>query len=145
MMDTVVFSAASTSQLEMSQGGVGRGVVKPEFKEDAVFDAPQCAGAHRVYESDARAAALGIVKSGVALNAGDAGHGALGHLVGQFVKKFQPGRDVCGFVVVFADFELKAVRRGNAQVDVFREPLNQPVPLGQRCATFEFKHPALLL
>jgi hypothetical protein len=41
---------------------------------------------------------------------------------------------VRGFVVVLAGFEFKAGRWGNAQVDVFREPLNQPKPFGQGLA-----------
>jgi hypothetical protein len=54
--------------------------------------------------------------------------------MGQTVKKCQAGRDVRGFVVVLAGFEFKAGRWGNAQVDVFREPLNQPKPFGRGLA-----------
>lgn len=126
-------------------GRVGRRVVKADFQQDAFLDPGEIFGSDRVAQPDAGAAELGIVVFGIPFDGLESRNLHCGDLFGQPVEILPSSLDVGRFVLVLPGFDVAIGRGLDAQIDIFRETLDDQMPFGEGGSALELKRPTLLL
>ena len=120
---------------------VRRNIVEADLQQHTVLQAFDRSVDAGVGQANARAAILaGVIERRVALDGGDA---VDDDGLRQPIVEILAALDVGRLIVVAAGHHRRTGRRLDA--DVFREPADQSVALGQRCATLQLERQAQLL
>lgn len=124
-------------------GRVRRHRVEADLQQDALTEAFHGFDDRRVVQLDAGAAIVRqIVELGVALDSLDAVNPDLAN---QPIVEVFSGLDLCGAVLVLADFYILAGERLDQNINVFRKPADDLVAFGKRRAAFELETEAELI